>query len=84
MEKIIPSSLLLVIFLELITTVFTLTGIYYLVAFGDKKFGFYGLIIAAVTLLGLMTGQRIAKDYGGAMLITVYFILTVLGIFLLQ
>jgi len=32
----------------------------------------------------LMTGQRIAQDYSGAMNITVYFILTVLGVYFLE
>jgi hypothetical protein len=84
MEKFIPLSLIIVIFLELITTVLTIVGIYSLLVFDDKKYGFYGLLLAAVTLLGLMTGQRIAKDYSGAMLITVYFMLTVFGVFIMQ
>ena len=84
MEKFIPPSLIIVIFLELITTVLTIVGIYSLLVFDDKKYGFYGLLLAAVTLLGLMTGQRIAKDYSGAMLITVYFMLTVFGVFIMQ
>ena len=84
MEKFIPPSLLLVIFMEVITVILSLIGIYNLIQFNDKTFGYYGLVIAAITLLGLMIGQRIAKDYNGAMLITVYFILTVFGIFLMQ
>lgn len=84
MEKIIPASLFLVILMELITVVFSVSGIYKLILFHEKEVGFYALIFAAVTLLGLMTGQRIAKDYQGAMLITVYFILTVFGVFLFQ
>ena len=84
MEKLIPPSLLLVIFLEVITVVFLALGIYDLILLNQKQTGFYGLILAAITLLGLMIGQRIAKDYSGAMLITVYFILTVFGVFLMQ
>ncbi len=84
MEKFIPPSLLLVIFMEVITVTLSLIGIYNLIQFNDKAFGYYGLVIAAITLLGLMIGQRIAKDYSGAMLITVYFILTVFGLFLMQ
>ena len=84
MEKLIPPSLLLVIFLEVITVVFLALGIYDLILLNQKQTGFYGLLLAAITLLGLMIGQRIAKDYSGAMLITVYFILTVFGVFLMQ
>lgn len=84
MEKFIPPSLLLVIFMEVITVTLSLIGIYNLIQFNDMAFGYYGLVVAAITLLGLMIGQRIAKDYSGAMLITVYFILTVFGVFLFQ
>ena len=42
-----------------------------------------GLEISAIVLLMFLIGQRIAKDYAGAMNITVYFILNVLGIYLL-
>lgn len=84
MEKFIPPSLLLVVFMEVITVTLSLIGIYNLIQFNDKAFGYYGLVVAAITLLGLLIGQRIAKDYSGAMLITVYFILTIFGIFLFQ
>ncbi|MCD6542912.1 MAG: hypothetical protein J7K34_00230 [Flavobacteriaceae bacterium] len=84
MEKFIPPSLLLVIFMEVITVILSLIGIYNLILFNDNTFGYYGLVVAAITLLGLMIGQRIAKDYSGAMLITVYFILTVFGLFLFK
>ena len=84
MEKLIPPSLILVIFLEIITVVLLTWGIYDLILLNQKQTGFYGLLLAAITLLGLMIGQRIAKDYSGAMLSTVYFILTVFGVFLMQ
>ena len=84
MEKLIPPSLILVIFLEIITVVLLTWGIYDLILLNQKQTGFYGLLLAAITLLGLMIGQRIAKDYSGAMLITIYFILTVFGVFLMQ
>ncbi len=84
MEKVIPPSLLLVIFFELITVILSVLGIYNLLLFNGKQLGLYALITAAITLIGLMIGQRIAKDYAGAMLITVYFILTVFGVFLLK
>ena len=84
MEKLIPPSLLLVIFLEVITVVLLTWGIYDLIFLKQKQTGLFGLLLASITLLGLMIGQRVAKDYSGAMLITVYFILTVFGVFLMQ
>lgn len=74
----------LVIFLELISLIVCLAGLFYLIFYHEKQIALYGLLLTALTLTGLMFGQRIAKDYAGAMNITVYFILTVIGIFLLQ
>ncbi len=84
LQKYIPSSLWIVIILEIITIIVSLIGIFQILTSENKQFGLYGLILAAITLIGLMIGQRIAKDYAGAMNITIYFILIVFGIFLMQ
>jgi hypothetical protein len=39
-----------------------------------KGLGFYGAILSCITLLLLLFGQRIAKDYDGARTIVIYFI----------
>ena len=80
----IPLLLIVVIVMELITVSFCITGVYMLSFENKNEPALYGLFFAAITLTGLMLGQRIAKDYPGAMNITVYFILTVIGILLLQ
>lgn len=80
----IPLLLIIVIVLEIITSVICLIGIYHLIVYNEKIIGFMGLVLASITLIGLMFGQRLAKDYSGAMQITVYFILSVFGAFLLQ
>ena len=59
-------------------------GVYQLATSGITKIALIGLELSAVMLIFLLIGQRIAKDYPGAMSITVYFILTVFGVFLLQ
>jgi hypothetical protein len=46
--------------------------------------GYYGAIISCVTLLFLLFGQRLAKDYDGARTIVIYFIPAVLAVFLLS
>ena len=68
----------LVILIEIITVVICLIGLVNLLFFQEKQYAFYGLILVGLTLIGLMFGQRVAKDYAGAMNITVYFILTVI------
>ncbi|MCK4561591.1 MAG: DoxX family protein [Flavobacteriaceae bacterium] len=84
LKNTISFLLKVVILLEIITVIICIIGLLYLIIFFDKEIGFYGLVLAAITLIGLMFGQRIAKDYVGAAYITIYFILTIVGIFLLQ
>ena len=50
---------------------------------GNSKWAFWGLITAAVSFLCLFLGQRVAKDYAGAVSIAIYFILNIVGLLLL-
>lgn len=50
---------------------------------GNTKWAFIGLFLSAISLLSLFLGQRIAKDYAGAVSLTSYFILVVMGLLLL-
>jgi putative oxidoreductase len=43
-----------------------------------------GIELSAMTLIFLLIGQRLAKDYAGAMTLAVYFIITIIGIYLLN
>ena len=43
----------------------------------------WGLIFSLIALLGLFFGQRLAKDYGGAVVIASYYAVAVLGLLLL-
>jgi hypothetical protein len=43
-----------------------------------------GVELSAIALIFLLIGQRLAKDYAGAMSLGVYFIITVGGVFLLN
>ena len=77
-------AILFVIFLELLSVVLSLAGVYNFLDSGNSKILLWGIIAFSSTLIVLMTGQRIAQDYSGAMNITVYFILTVLGLYMLE
>jgi len=46
--------------------------------------GYYGAIVSCITLLLLLFGQRLAKDYDGARTLVIYFIPAVLAVFLLS
>lgn len=80
----VPASIVMVIVLEILSVGINVYGLYILYAHGNVQFVLLGLVTMAISLLLLMTGQRIAQDYSGAMNITVYFILTVIGIFLIE
>ena len=65
--------------LELLVAVFFFIGIIAYVIYQSTSFIQYGLMLSSITLLCLFLGQRIAKDYEGAYVLVVYFILTMLG-----
>ena len=80
----IPLLLLIIVILEITAIIFMAFGIFEIIAYNNFVFGFYGLLLCAVILIFLLVGQRLAKDYVGATSLTVYFILTIFGIFLLN
>jgi len=43
-----------------------------------------GVALSAVSLIFLLIGQRLAKDYAGAMTLAVYFIICLFGLYLLN
>ena len=58
-------------------------GVYDIVSSGEKLIALYGVELSALTLIFLLIGQRLAKDYAGAMSLAVYFIVAIFGITLL-
>ena len=82
-QKLIPILLVKIILFETLSCVLLIIGLYLLVFENSLVIAKIGLEISALILLSFLIGQRIAKDYPGAMNITVYFILNVLGIYLL-
>jgi diacylglycerol kinase len=49
----------------------------------DSTLAFYGTVVAAVGIVALFFGQRMAKDYAGAAVLVSYFLLTLSAIYLL-
>ena len=77
-------AIIIVILMETACVGLNITGLYLLLNGGSKMFAIWGLLAISMTLIVLMTGQRIAQDFSGAMNITVYFMLTVFGLFVLE
>lgn len=80
----VPLLLVIIIILEVIACVFMLIGVYNLYTSGSKEMALFGTEICAIILLLLLIGQRLAKDYPGAMSLGVYFIITLWGVYLLN
>lgn len=77
-------SLLLgtILVLEIITGLMALAAIFTLYLNDDPALALWSLVLAAVTLLMLLFGQRVANDYAGAFTIVGYFIVIIFGVFL--
>ncbi len=51
---------------------------------GGTGLALWGLIFSIISLLCLLFGQRLAKDYGGAVVIATYFGVALLGLLFLK
>ena len=49
----------------------------------NSTLAFYGAVVAAMSILALFFGQRMAKDYAGAAILVPYFLLALIAIYLL-
>ena len=75
-----PVLLTILTILELIGGIVLAYGVFHALYFLDTIWIFNGFVILSLTLIFLMLGQRITKDYVGAADLVPYFILIMLGI----
>ena len=80
----VPLLLGVILILEIVAGALMLFGVYQLYTSGVKEIALLGTELCAVTLIFLLIGQRLAKDYAGAMSLAVYFIITLWGVYLLN
>ena len=66
--------------METIISVLAVVGMFQIYLNQGLNIGFWATVIAAKILLFMLLGQRIAKDYAGAMTIAVYFGITLYGL----
>ena len=83
MGRMVPLLVGIILVLEVVAGLLALWGIYSIFSTGDKSIGLYATVLAALTLLMLLFGQRVAKDYAGALTITGYFMVVVFGVYLM-
>jgi len=73
-----------ILLMELVSGVLCIVGAIQLVVNNGRSFGLYGGVFSCITLIMLLFGQRIAKDYDGAKTIVIYFIPAVMAVYWLS
>lgn len=83
-KNMVSFALAIVLLLELASVILSIAGMVQLLYNGDREYGFYAAVMSCITLLFLLFGQRLAKDYDGARTIVIYFIPAVLAVYWLN
>jgi uncharacterized membrane protein YphA (DoxX/SURF4 family) len=83
-KNIVPLMLFIVLVMEVLAGLFSAIGFVQILISGESVFALFGALLACISLLMLLFGQRMAKDYEGAKTIVIYFIPAVFLVFLLQ
>lgn len=83
-KNMVPASVGLILVLELLSGILCLCGCIQIFVNNQKTFGLYGAMLSCITLIFLLVGQRMAKDYDGARTIIIYFVPAVLAVFWLN
>lgn len=80
----VPLLLGIVLIVEVVAGLLCGVGLFQMLISGKTEIALYGSMVSCVALLMLLFGQRMAKDYAGAMTIAVYFVPAVFLVYLLQ
>ncbi|SNR13818.1 DoxX family protein [Tenacibaculum jejuense] len=80
----VPILLAIILIMELLAGALMFVGIFHLSTTGAKEIALIGAVLSALSLIFLLVGQRLAKDYAGAMTLAVYFIIAIFGVYLLS
>ena len=83
MGKMVEINVAIILVIETVAGILAILGIYQLIVNDNATLGFYAAILSAITLLLLLFGQRVAKDYDGARTIVIYFIPAIIAVYLL-
>lgn len=77
-------ALVHLVILELISGVLSVVGVIELMVNNGRTFGLYGAVFSSITLLMMLFGQRLAKDYDGARTIVIYLIPAIMAVYWLS
>jgi hypothetical protein len=79
----VPAMVSLITLLELAAGALSAIGCVLVLLTRDSTLAFAGAIIAAISIVALFFGQRMAKDYAGAATLVPYFLVCLAAIYLL-
>lgn len=83
LKNTVPLLLAVILILEIVASLLMIAGVYQLYTSELKEIATLGIELSALSLIFLLIGQRLAKDYAGAMTLAVYFIISIIGLKLL-
>lgn len=84
LKNTVPLLLAIILIVEIAASIFMLIGVYQLYTSELKEMAALGVALSAVSLIFLLIGQRLAKDYAGAMTLAVYFSIAIFGVYILN
>jgi len=84
LKDLVKVALVNLLIMELISGVLCIVGCIQLYVNNGRGFGLYGAIFSCLTLIMMLFGQRLAKDYDGARTIVIYFIPAVMAVYWLN
>ena len=84
LKNLVPLLLVIILVMELLAGAFMFIGVFNLITTGNGNLALLGIQISALSLIFLLIGQRLAKDYAGAMTLAIYFLITIAGMYLLN
>ncbi len=76
--------LAILLIVEIIASILMIIGVYQIYTSEAKEIALIGIELSAVSIIFMLIGQRLAKDYPGAMSLGVYFLITLCGVYLLN
>ena len=80
---IVPLMVTAITILEIAAGALSAVGCVLIILKHDSTLAFYGAALAAISIIALFFGQRMAKDYAGAAVLVPYFLLALSALYLL-
>src|SRR2546421_10325451 len=77
----VPVMVTMITIMELAAGILSAVGCLLIFFRRDSTLAFYGAVVAALSILALFFGQRMAKDYAGAGVLVPYFLLTLATVY---